>query len=507
MELLRGSKMTMESRMMQMQHQQQQQHHHHHHRHHHHTHHHHHNSHQHRNHHLQQHQQQQQLDRGGPDDAPMSYHLQMQQHHQPPPPSQTNDLNCPQMPVQLQHQAGPNHSQIPVPPAGLQSVPAGTVQGQAPGGKGGFLPQGSSPMDSKSAQAPSSPPGSGGNGSCRLFVSSLLEPRDELDERHAHCHQLVSSLQADRSEKEAHEALLTAVSRDSKAHEDVCIGLLVSVLGSHPSGDPGGSPTGTDAMGGGGDAGRYLRDLTLVSRDGLQCVVAYLGHLAAEKYPKLVLGAKQQVLWVTKEMVRTGVALMDSVCLNLMRQIAGGDVSPGNLWLAGAMIDLLTEHRAWLDKHPFLVASSAYTFLRLLEDHHGNAGLEKLREKEARFAVGLVRDRFADVLIIGRDLVRVLQHVAHVPEVEALWRDLLQNPRSLSPAFSGIPQLMQTRTSRRFLQSRITPEMEKKLVFLTSQVCSFSTSCLHKTRTCIASTNSMVCPAQGPSCMRSRRFC
>ncbi|XP_008485624.1 integrator complex subunit 3 homolog, partial [Diaphorina citri] len=35
---------------------------------------------------------------------------------------------------------------------------------------------------------------------------------------------------------------------------------------------------------------------------------------------------------------------------------------------------------------------------------------------------------------------------------------------------TGILQILQTRTSRRFLQSRLTPEMERKLVFLTSNV-------------------------------------
>lgn len=30
--------------------------------------------------------------------------------------------------------------------------------------------------------------------------------------------------------------------------------------------------------------------------------------------------------------------------------------------------------------------------------------------------------------------------------------------------------MLQNRTSRRFLQSRLTPEMERKLVYLTSQV-------------------------------------
>ena len=35
---------------------------------------------------------------------------------------------------------------------------------------------------------------------------------------------------------------------------------------------------------------------------------------------------------------------------------------------------------------------------------------------------------------------------------------------------TGVLQLLQTRTSRRFLQSRLTPDMERKLVFFTSNV-------------------------------------
>ena len=89
---------------------------------------------------------------------------------------------------------------------------------------------------------------------------------------------------------------------------------------------------------------------------------------------------------------------------------------------------------------------------------------------QVRFVVSLIRERFNDVIVIGRDLLRVLQYVAKIPEFEQLWHDLLHSPKSLSPTFTGITQLMHTRTSRRFLQSRITPEMEKKLVFLTSQV-------------------------------------
>ncbi len=39
---------------------------------------------------------------------------------------------------------------------------------------------------------------------------------------------------------------------------------------------------------------------------------------------------------------------------------------------------------------------------------------------------------------MGRDLVRLLQNVARIPELELLWRDLLHNPQTLSPQFTGM---------------------------------------------------------------------
>ena len=176
---------------------------------------------------------------------------------------------------------------------------------------------------------------------------------------------------------------------------------------------------------------------------------------------------------------------MDLICWNLMRQIAGGDTSVQNLWLADSLLDIFIKHRAWLDKYPFLVASVVYTYLRITEDHF-QPHLEKLREKEVKFIVGLLRDRFNDVIVIGRDLARVLQNIARIPEIETVWKDILHNPKALSPSFTGLVSLMQMRTSRRFLQSRITPEMEKKLVFLTSQVISkiFLLSNLEKNQYC-----------------------
>jgi integrator complex subunit 3 len=285
----------------------------------------------------------------------------------------------------------------------------------------------------------------------KLFISSVLEPRDELDERHEKCYAVICALTADKSEKEAHEAMAAAVSaKDPKAHEDVCLGLVVGILG-----DP-------------EVAARHYRDLTLVSRDGMTFAINHLSMLVLDKYTRMLPNAKQQLLWLTREMIKGSLQGMENICWNLMRQIAGGDVSRPNLWLADQLLDILIENRAWLERFPFLLASVVYTYLRVMEDHAQYA--EKLKEKEVPFIVSLIRERFTDVIVIGRDFMRVLQHVAKIPEIEQLWNDILNNPKCLSPTYTGITQIMQTRTSRRFLQSRVTPEMEKKLVFLTSHV-------------------------------------
>lgn len=93
-------------------------------------------------------------------------------------------------------------------------------------------------------------------------------------------------------------------------------------------------------------------------------------------------------------------------------------------------------YRLWLDKYPLLLASAVYTFLRLIEDHAAPS-LVTLRQKEVTFTVSLLREKFTECLVIGRDLVRLLQNVARIPEFEQLWKDILHNPKLLSPSFSG----------------------------------------------------------------------
>ncbi|CAG4935167.1 unnamed protein product [Colias eurytheme] len=282
----------------------------------------------------------------------------------------------------------------------------------------------------------------------RLFVCTAIENKDEIEERYERAYIFFQSLVADCSEKEAHDALNNAV---CKNHEDVSLGMLMSIL-TEPH-----------------NATKCYRDLTLITRDGLTCVLNNLSNLILERYLKFQDTTRNQLLWLVKEMIRNVVTGVDSVCWNLMRYASGGDITPKNIFLVESLLDIYIDNKMWLDKFPVLICMVVYTYLRLIEDHN-IPQLMALRQKEVNFVIALIREHFNEVLSLGRDLVRLLQNVARIPEFNQLWQDILLNPKTLSPTFTNVLQLLQTRTSRRYLQSRLTPDMERKLVFLTSQV-------------------------------------
>ncbi|XP_060581601.1 integrator complex subunit 3-like, partial [Ruditapes philippinarum] len=279
-----------------------------------------------------------------------------------------------------------------------------------------------------------------------LFVLNLLQKLER-------CYGIVNSLVNGLSEREANDALNTYVCKGSQNHEEVQLGLFYAILTA---------PNPTLAQ-------KNYRDIHLVNRDGFNTVLNRLNQLIYEKWLKLKDIGRAQILWLVREMVKNSVTGADLAVNGLMRQIAGGDITPKNVWLAETLLDVLSEYRSWLDKFPALIPMTVYTYLRVIVDHTGQI-FHNLRQREAEFIASLVRDKWTDCLVIGRDLVRLLQNVARLPEFESLWRDMMLNPSVLCPQFTGIQQLLVTRTSRKFLISRLTPDMENKLVFLTTKV-------------------------------------
>lgn len=111
-------------------------------------------------------------------------------------------------------------------------------------------------------------------------------------------------------------------------------------------------------------AQKTYRDLTLITHDGLTFVTTNLSILVAEKYLKFSDIARKQLLWLIREFVKNVVPNVDGIVWNILRQASGGDVSPKNISLIEGLLDILIEHRVWLEKHPFLIGAVVYTYVR-----------------------------------------------------------------------------------------------------------------------------------------------
>lgn len=219
----------------------------------------------------------------------------------------------------------------------------------------------------------------------------------------------------------------------------------------------------------------HIKHLHAIVTDGYGLFVSFLAKVVNELYVKLREPLKCQLIWVIKELVDVQAVGVDGLLVCLFRQIVGGDFSDGNLWLCFEMVNiLLTKWDCLLEVEPMILTSGLYTYLRLLADHCRQLStpkLEVLKQLEIDFCIKVLKEQFPLCLKIGRDLVRLLQDLVHLPKFRDIWKDLVLNPgESKSWGFSGIAQLYMTRTPSQYMLLRITPEMETQLRFLLTHV-------------------------------------
>lgn len=303
-----------------------------------------------------------------------------------------------------------------------------------------------------------------------LFELTPSDVRDEIEEKTHRTYQLVKQITSGKPAKDCLELYNKFASQplsDSQASptpsagqpptltniEDITMGLLVAILvesdGSHT---------------------RHYRDVVAFSKDGLALFSTYLNMIIIERLQKLREHSIRNIIWLTNQMIKANITSAENISFSLMRQLAGGDLSPKNLLLIECVLELLIDNRNWLiSSTTFMVPTTIYTFMRLIADHFGQAQ-NPLRQKEVDFVIGLVRDQFAHCLLIGRDFLRLLNNITKIPEFEKLSHDIFNNPKSIHPTFHSPLQLLTTRTPRRLIQSRLTFDMERKISFLATQV-------------------------------------
>lgn len=297
--------------------------------------------------------------------------------------------------------------------------------------------------------------GSGNNGNYEQALSHLfnlnpIEFRDDFEEKMCRCYIHVQNLMFNKSEQQAHEELYKAAGLNTNSHEDITLGLIASIL--------------LDSN----NAQRFYRDLTYLSRDGLYFFNYTLQQIISDHYFRLHEHSRKQLTWFLKELLRNQLPNVEHLYYNMFRNIMAGDVSPANISLTESLLNILVEYRSCYENNINLMSFALVNYLRLIVDHH-NPTFRELRTKEINFCISLLKERFPDFIVIGRDLIRLLQQVCSIPEFDLFWKDLLTNPTIFGPKFN-IVQVMKIRTPRRFIKLRIPVELEKKILFLTGHV-------------------------------------
>ncbi|CAN1292109.1 Integrator complex subunit 3 [Linum perenne] len=198
----------------------------------------------------------------------------------------------------------------------------------------------------------------------------------------------------------------------------------------------------------------HIKHLHGIVSDGYALFVGLLMKVV-ELYSRLVDFVKPQLIWAVKEMFDVVGVGVDGLLVGLLREIIGGDYSDSSLWFCFELINLFLEKfDSLLEEEPFVLTSALYVYLRLLADQcrvSDNMILDLLKRLEIEFCIKMLRQHFQLSMKIGRDLIRLLQDLVHVPEFRDVWKDLVLDPTQFgTEGFSDISQLYGCRTSSRY---------------------------------------------------------
>lgn len=221
---------------------------------------------------------------------------------------------------------------------------------------------------------------------------------------------------------------------------------------------------------------KYLHAIVV---DGYASFTSLTARIVDELFERLVDAAKEQMMWIADEMVVVGAVGFGDLLVSLLRQIVSGDYSDDNLWLCFEVASLFLRKWSTLleeNEGGSALCCGVYCFLRLLGDHcrvrsSGDVRLSDLRKVEIDFCVKMLKEQFSLCMNVGRDLIRLLQDLVHVPEFCEIWKDLVLNPGAFRcHLFSDISQIYRIRTPSRYFLLRVTPEMERHMRFLLTNV-------------------------------------
>lgn len=146
----------------------------------------------------------------------------------------------------------------------------------------------------------------------------------------------------------------------------------------------------------------------------------------------------------------------------------GGIRKSDNIFLINSLLQIFVSQLTWFYQQQHLIPFVIYSFTRIVSEQGLDPALQK---RLASFCASVLRDKFQECSVIGRDLVRILGDVSRIPEFEPVWSFLLSSDSSsTNPDASPLLRLLKTPTPKHFVSCRLTPDMETNLIFMLEKI-------------------------------------
>lgn len=153
--------------------------------------------------------------------------------------------------------------------------------------------------------------------------------------------------------------------------------------------------------------------------------------------------------------------------VGLLRQIVAGDHGRRNTELCTAVLSLLTRNRDWLYSQPSLIPFVFYSIGRLAAEE----GLDPTVLGTAlSFLRELLKSRYRECWVMGRDFCRVLQALCHFEPMRSFWTWFTTPTDPANPLSAPITEVLRQPSHKKYIACRLTPLMETEILYMMEQV-------------------------------------
>ena len=305
-------------------------------------------------------------------------------------------------------------------------------------------------------------------GKSSLFKLDLIDLPDAVEARmHEHYQNLVHPHLQESQPERIQSILLARSSQGTNAYRNVQEALLYAILSKNNSGG-----VETDQ----GD--RYFHWLLSLVTDEWAVLAGLCRYFSFTRYAQLQSSVRVNLFKLVQRLASLHAKGVDGLIVGLLRQVSGLLDPESADWTRLAILETLVGegHEAgqpyWVSGQPSLIPFALLSMLRWIAEEatvsSSTSSRSPIYKMSVKISQRLLRERPKECFHLGRELVRLLWTVSRLPEFKAFWQELLRT--SPGSTENTISRLLQMPTPKRYMPSRLTPQLEGDLLYLCEHV-------------------------------------